>query len=313
VLALLGLPGCITVNLLGLGPGELEESVVAGERGPKILLLDIDGLISEASRGSRFGLRLFDATTARVREQLDRAERDDEIRGLLLRINSPGGTASASEVVYREILRFKQKQGIPVVAQLMGTAASGGYYVAMAADVIYAQPTSVTGSIGVLLANVSVAGLMEKLGIEDQTLTSGPYKDAGSPLRRLRPEEREQLQSVVDDLHARFREVVGAGRPALDAERVSTLADGRIYSAGQALELGLIDGIATLPETVRALERRAGLEASRVVSYHRPGEWRANLYSVAPAPEPPSAELGTLLGLGPQPAFLYLWWPGATQ
>ena len=152
---------------------------------------------------------------SRVREQLDRARDDPEVRALLLRINSPGGTATASDLVYGEILRFKRERGVPVVAQLMGLATSGGYYVAMAADVVVAHPTTVTGSIGVRFVSVSLAGLMEKVGIEDQTLVAGSHKDAGSPLRRLTREERAHLQSVLDDLHSRFEQVVAAGRPNL--------------------------------------------------------------------------------------------------
>jgi protease-4 len=248
-----------------------------------------------------------------VREQLDRARDDDEVRGVLLRIQSPGGTVTASDIIYREIVRFKEQTKRPVVAQCMGLCASGGYYVAMAADRMLAHPTSVTGSIGVIFTGLSLAGLMEKIGVEDQTLTSGPYKDAGTPLRRMTPEEQQQLQSVIDDLFASFVEVVRKGRPALPADDLTRLADGRIYSARQAKEAGLVDEIGYLPDAVDELERRAGLEESRVVVYHRPREWRENLYSASAPPEPrallPNASrLAAAFG-GPA-GFLYLWWPG---
>lgn len=272
--------GCITIDVFGGGEGAaLVESVVRGREGPKILLLDIDGVIGEAAPSSGFfgGPEL--GTVARVVEMLDRARADDKISAVVLRIDSPGGTATASEQVYEEIVRFKSERRIPVAAQLMGTATSGAYYVAMAADTIQAHPTTVTGSIGVIFTSLSFAGLMEKLGVEDQTLTGGEFKDAGSPFRRLSSEERAQLQTIVDDLHARFREIVGRGRPKLSPDQIARLASGRVFSARQALDHGLVDRIGSLEEMVREVERRIGVTKSRVVAYHRPREVRRNLYT----------------------------------
>jgi protease-4 len=303
----------VTVDLPLGGRGELQEKVVFGTGGPKLLMIDLDGVLSEEDDAGSLGLGGRESAVARVREQLDRARDDDEVRGVLLRIQSPGGTVTASDIIYREIVRFKEQTKRPVVAQCMGLCASGGYYVAMAADRMLAHPTSVTGSIGVIFTGLSLAGLMEKIGVEDQTLTSGPYKDAGTPLRRMTPEEQQQLQSVIDDLFASFVEVVRKGRPALPADDLTRLADGRIYSARQAKEAGLVDEIGYLPDAVDELERRAGLEESRVVVYHRPREWRENLYSASAPPEPrallPNASrLAAAFG-GPA-GFLYLWWPG---
>lgn len=306
--------GCISIDLLGGGDAPLQQSVVAGSGGPKILLLDVDGVVGgEADATSFFG---FDETSmvARIREVLDEARQDPEIRGLLLRIDSPGGTATASEQVYTEILRFKKERGAPVVAQLLTTAASGGFYIAMAADEVQAHPTTVVGSIGVIFTSLNVAGLMDKLGIEDQTITGGEFKDIGSPFRPLTGEERRQLQSIVDDLHARFREVVERGRPKLTAERVAELANGRIYSAPQALENGLVDRIGAMADAVGLLSDRIGAPRVRVVAYHRPNSPRRNFYMKSPAGVPGLAEtpalssvLEPLLG---RPGFHYLWWPG---
>jgi protease-4 len=284
--------------------------VVRGERGPKILLVAIEGLILETPESRTLGLRRRESLVAKVQEQLDRARDDSAVRALLLRINSPGGTATASDIVHREILEFKRERDVPVVAEMMGTAASGGYYVAMAADRVIAHPTTVTGSIGVRFASVNVVGLMEKLGIEDQTIVAGEQKDAGSPLRRMTAAERAQIQSILDDMHERFKAVVAAGRSGLDAERIDALADGRIFGAAQAERLGLVDGIGYLDDAVAEAEGLAGLTESRVVTYHRPREWKQNLYNGPLVPERVELELTSPLSELPRPGFLYLWAPG---
>jgi protease-4 len=310
LLAALLLVGCININIGAGRRAELVEKVVYGTKGPKILLIDIDGSISELAEPRALGFGEHESMVSRVRAQLDRAEEDGGIRAIILRINSPGGTAAASEIVYSEIRRFKEKHQIPVIAQMMGVAASGGYYLAMSADTVRALPTTITGSIGVIFSGVSLSGLMEKIGIENQTLTTGPYKDAGSPLRQMTDDERAQLTSVLDALYARFLEVVAAGRPDLSREEIEEHADGRIFSAAQAEANGLIDAIGDLPGAVKVAEERAGIETSRVVAYGRPDEWRENLYSMSATPVP-AVSPWSILGPQSEPTFLYLWWPGA--
>jgi protease-4 len=310
------LGGCIQIDIFGGGRGGLVESTVRGDRGPKILMLEIDGVIQQEEQSGPLGASR-ESTVARVREQLDRARRDRQVRGLLLRINSPGGGATASDLIHAELMRFKQQRDIPIVAHLLGMATSGGYYVAMAADQVVAEPTTVTGSIGVIFVGVNFAGLMESWGIEDQTIAAGAHKDAGSPLRRMTREERRIFQGVVEDLHDRFQQVVTEGRPKLDRLQVEALADGRIYSATQALENGLVDQIGSLEDSIEQLEKKLGVSESVVVSYHRPHEWRQNLYTQAPVPFP-AARSSVRGGLDPAlllgamtPGFHYLWWPGA--
>lgn len=309
LLALLA-SGCVTIDLPGGKPGPLVETVLEGDGPAKVLLLEIDGVIAESPERSRFGFDERESLVARVRAELEKARRDEDVRAVVLRIASPGGTATASEIVYREIRRFKEARSVPVVAELMGVATSGAYYVAMAADAVLAHPTTVTGSIGVIFSGVNVSGLLGKLGIEDQTFTAGEYKDSGSPLREMRPEERRQIQAILDDLHQRFREVVAEGRPQLGAERVAALSDGRLYSAEQALASGLIDGITDLPGAIDEAKRRAGVAEARVVSFHRDRDWRENLYTQPPAAQAPLLELPGLFGGLRSPGFLYLWWPG---
>ena len=302
--------GCITVDILGGKLGSLRETVIEGERGPKIALIEIEGVLSEGSRPTRLGFSEDESPVARVRAQLDKAAKDRAVKAVVLRIHSPGGTATASEIIYGEIQRFKAKKSVPVVAQLMGIATSGAYYAAMAADSVYANPTTVTGSIGVIFVSVNVSGLMAKLGLADQTITTGPYKDTGSPLRPMTPEDRALMQGVLNDLYRRFVQVVAAGRPQLPAARVAEFADGRIYSAAQAQANGLVDGIADLPSTIDEVRRRAGLEDVRVVAYHRRREWRENLYTLPSSLETLAAKPTALLDLLHGPAFAYLWWPG---
>ncbi len=311
LLAVGGLTGCLNLDVGNLGsPRPLRETTVLGDAGPKLAMVDVSGLIIEAAPRPRFlGFPSGPGPVARLREALDLAAEDPDVAALLLRIRSPGGTVGATETVHHELLRWKTRTQRPVIAYMDGLATSGGYYVAMAADEIIAQPAAVTGSIGVLLSGVNVTGLLDRFGVADQSFTSGPYKDAGSPLRDMSPEEAAQLQGVVDDLHSRFLDVVEAGRPQLERSRIVQLSDGRIYTARQALDVGLIDAIGHLEDAAAAAERRAGISESRVVIY-RPasGEYRRNIYS---APNLPPAQVVELKLLPDEamlsPGFYYLW------
>ncbi|HEY3066691.1 MAG TPA: signal peptide peptidase SppA [Methylomirabilota bacterium] len=313
VLVALALSGC-SVLTIDLTPRirPLEEATVEGRGESKILLLDISGFISEEGTptltigGSPPRVSLL----VRVREELKKAEEDRHVRALVVRINSPGGTVTASDIVFRELEMFKQRTKIPVVAVMVDVAASGGYYIALAADTIVAHPTSVTGSIGVIMISVNAQGLMEKLGLATNTIKSGPRKDMGSPFRTLEPEERAIFQSVIDDLYAQFvAKVVERRGIPLDAAR--TIADGRIYTSEQAMRLRLIDRIGYMNDVLDVARQAAGVSEARVVVYHRPREYRATYYAgpshSATGVETPVATLAALLGPGPR--FLYLWWP----
>lgn len=315
-LSLLGcavaLVGCISINLPGALPKPLTETVVRGSGDSKLLLLGIDGVMQESTGPvDLFGIAQ-ESPISRLRDELDAARADAAIRGILLRINSPGGTVTAAEILYDEIQRFKRERGIPIVAQFMGIAASGGYYVAMAADEIVAYPTTVTGSIGVVASLFpNLSGLMEKAGLEDQTIVSGAYKDSGSILRPMRINERVQLQSVIDDLHERFVEVVEKGRENLDRAQIEQLADGRIYSARQAHEEGLVDHVGDIEVAVERLHARAGIRTARMIRYHRPSEYRSNFFTRSNLPR---ASAPSFMPVWPKlraPGFLYLWAPGA--
>lgn len=310
VTAMLALAGCSLISL-DLQPRikPLVEETVEGAGAQKILLLDLSGLLAEDMPTLSIGSpppRV--PLLARVREELRKAEADERVRALVLRINSPGGTITASDVLYQEILAFKKRRGIPVVAAIMDVGASGGYYAALAADSIIAHPTTVTGSIGVVMMTLNAQGLMDKLGLAPSAIKSGPMKDAGSPFRALTAEERAVFQHVIDDMHGRFVRLIVDARK-LPEPRVRALADGRIYTAQQALELGLVDRVGYLEDALEAARKAASLKEAKVVMYHRPREYRANYYSAAPRETADIAalHLAGLLGAGPR--FLYLWWP----
>jgi protease-4 len=280
----------------------LTERVISGEGRDKVLLLDISGIISSQESSSLLPSKKGPGLLARVREELDRARTDKNVKALVLRINSPGGGVTASDMLYHEIRKYKQDTGVKVLAHFMDMGTSGAYYTALAADRITAQPTSVTGSIGVIMFRIDATGLMQKIGVQTYEITSGEKKGMGSPFRILSPEERGIFQGVVDSLQERFVNTVVEGR-SLPPDTVKKLADGRIYTSQEAKTAGLLDGIGYLDDAIDQVKKLAGLEQARVVTYIRPGEYRANLYSVNLI----SIDMGEMVQ--PGVSFMYLWWP----
>jgi protease-4 len=310
--------GCIFVSTKGLlsrGPQPFEETVLFGQGKDKILFIEIRGVISERKSSKPFQIQVEPSMVASVKEQLDMAARDARIKGILLMINSPGGTVTASDILYNEIMGFKAAKQVKVVALLNGTATSGAYYIAQAADRILAYPTTVTGSIGVVLLNLNLNGLMEKIGVSNATVKSGMYKDLGSPFRQPVEGEKEILQGVVDELHGRFVRVVGENRGGLNLADRPDLVDGRIFTARQALSEGLIDQIGYVGDAVGWVRSSAAVPDARVIRYQRGGEYRPNMYYYG-QDRPAQAEFniikldleGFLSGIGP--TFMYLWMPG---
>ena len=311
----LSLSGCVFVtgnfNPFATKPGPLEEHVISGEGSAKVLLIDISRTIGSQEEEGTLGVKHRESTTARVREELDQAAKDDHVRAVVLRINSPGGTVTASDIVFHQLMDFKAKRHVPVVAQVLDMATSGAYYVALAADEIVASPMSVTGSVGVVMYNLNLSGLMEKIGVANQTIRAGAHKDIGSPLRKMTPEEERILQEVINQMQDHFLALVRERRAGLTDDAVKTIADGRVLTADQALQLGLIDRIGYLQETIEDAERRAGTTEARVITYRRPDEFAENIYSgaaVAPAQmNLINFDFGGWGHAGPQ--FLYMWLP----
>jgi len=313
VLSLLLLSGCAHFSLLP-ETKPLEEQVLEGQGKPKILLLDLDGPISFKQESGPLKIDERPSKVAFFREALRKAEADPDLAGVIVRINSPGGSAAASDTIHHEIMSFRQKRKIPVSAFIQELAASGGYYVASASGRIIASPTAVTGSIGVIAMKFNVEGLFSKIGVSEETYKSGPKKDFMSPFRPSTEEEKQMLQGIIDKLYARFVEVVYANRQQLlTEEQVKTLADGRILTAGQALEAKLIDQVAYLDETIEGMKKELNLEQAKVVTYIRPRTFKSNIYSEMPQPGPPVLNLISInagdLSLFSGIQFMYLWNP----
>ncbi len=309
--ALLLVSGCAFVKVpLSEPVRPLEEHVIEGEGRAKFLLLDVTGFISEKGRAGSQLAKEKPSLVADIREALQKAEKDDEVRGVIVRINSPGGTVAASDIIRHELLAFKERRKVPVYACITGIGASGGYYVATAADEISAHPTAVTGSIGVLLMTFNVEGLLTKIGVTERTVKSADKKDILSLFRPATPEEERLVQEIIDRLARRFVEAVqsrhGNTIPKGELER---LADGRIFTADQALEARLIDRIGYLDDAVAVMKKTLNLDKARVVSYYHPGSYRGSIYSASPDEGPSllSAVTGGLETAGPE--FMYLWRP----
>ena len=288
----------------------LEEKIIEGGTGPgKILLIDIDGPISNRPKKTLTGFDRETGMVDRIREILKKAAEDQHIKGLLLRINSPGGTVTASDIIYQQITAFKKKYNIKVYVSVVDIAASGGYYVAMAGDTIMMHPTSLTGSIGVLAMKVNLQGLMGKVGVEFEMVKSTEKKDFMSPFRPLSLEERELFQETIDRYYERFIEIVALNRYRLDIKKVRGLADGRIYDARQALKNNLIDSIGYLGDAIELIKKELNQPRLQVVTYSRSGDYKSNYYS----------SFGSLNGINLvnldlginwsqlSPQFMYLW------
>jgi protease-4 len=289
------------------GVEPFEEKTLRGSGKNKILLVDLSGVITDQDKRSLLGFGKEVSDVARIKEELEKAGQDKRVKAIILRIDSPGGTVTACDIIHQEILRYKKKHNVFVAASFMNVSASGGYYIATAADRIVAHPTTITGSIGVIVTKFNVKGLMDKLGVQEESIKSGDKKDILSPFRGSTPEERKIVQEIIDSLYQKFLSVIEQGRPGISRTELKTLADGRVFTAQQALKAKLIDDIGYLDDTVEMVKQKTGLEEARLVTYHRPMAYKNNIYSQA------NIQLFNIGGSGfteyfPM-SFMYLWNP----
>ena len=294
----------------------LTETVVLEDPGAdasaKIALIQITGMIADADR--RGLVTKGENPVARIVESLQKAAKDSKIKAIVLRINSPGGTVTASDVVYREIQHFNDTTKKPVVVLMSDVAASGGYYIACAADEIIAHPTTITGSIGVIIQTFNFSEGMRRIGINADAITSGPNKATGSPFEPMPPEHRALLQGLVDEFYANFVAIVTASRPSLSIADLTWITDGRVVTGKRAAEVGLVDRTGDLRDAFAAAKKRANLTAAKLVKYHRPLEYVGSAYAQRPTTNPQVNMLQLNVDAGPlldQSGFYYLWDPAA--
>jgi protease-4 len=241
-------------------------SSYARTAGNELAVVRISGVISEY--GADAGLFGYgEDSVSAVLNRLSMIKRDESVKGVLLLIESPGGTVTASDVIYHAVREFKEETGTPVVTMMKGMATSGAYYVAAASDYIVAYPTTITGSIGVILYSFNFKGLMDKYGVKYVAVKTGEFKDMMSPFKGINGAELAYMQTIVDRMLEQFVSAVAGGRKNLSVERVKKLADGRIYIAEDAVALGLIDATGYFKDAVEALAERAGIAAPIVVEF----------------------------------------------
>ncbi len=300
------------IHLDLLGQEKLEEIVlVPSPAKEKILMIDIDGMISSALDTGLFSREKN--AVSRVFERLEMAARDPWVKAIVLRIDTPGGEVTASDIIYHEILRFKERTGRPVLGLMMSVAASGGYYIASACDFIMAHPSTLTGSIGVISVFPNVESLMAKVGVKVSVIKSGASKDSGSPFRDMTEEEKGVFQGVIDEYYEGFLAVVTRSRKdKIPAEKLSTIADGRVYTAPQALKLGLIDAIGYFDDAFGKALSLVPLKSAKLVSYTYYPKTKTNIYAgrlgdFSPLDAKVLESMLAVLRTG----FYYLWLPQA--
>ncbi len=281
MIILFSVTGCTTpkIRLFPSQADPLKEFTLAGEADQKIVVIPVRGIISDAPKEGF--IRTRPSLVQEVVSQLRLAARDKDVRAVILKINSPGGSVTASDILFNEIRNFKKRTGAKVVAAMMGVAASGGYYLALPADYILAHPTTVTGSVGVIFVRPQVAGLMHKIGVGVQVNKSGKLKDMGSPFRAATAQEEKILQDLTDRLGDRFVDLVAKYRH-LDPKAAAEIATARVYLANEALALGLVDGVGYLDEALAVARKQAGLPPdAKVVVYRRTEYPDDNIYNTS--------------------------------
>ncbi len=306
------------MKLFSDAPEPLTEITLSGSGKEKVAVISVSGEISgQARRGLIVSPK--SSMLQEVVARLNLAQADSDVKALVLKVESPGGSITASDILYNELVNFKKQTGVPVVVSMMNVAASGGYYVSLPADYIMAHPTTVTGAVGVIFFRPQVQNLMEKVGVGVTVYKSGCYKDMGSPFRPIAEKEKEIFSTMIDLFAGRFLNQVQKHRnmTASDLEEIQTA---RIYSAQEAQEAGLIDAIGYLEDALSRARQLADLpENARVVVYRRTDYPNDNIYNSLEAFSPENGGqslihidlLNTLPGC--RTGFYYLWWPSVTE
>jgi len=299
---------------------EVETSDAGMFTGDKVAMITVSGLIANMKSGSL--LSSGSNPVSDYRETLDAITRDPSVKAVILRINSPGGTVTASDMMYKDTLEFKKKSGKPVVVCMMDVCASGGYYLSCAADYRIAYPTTITGSIGVIIETANFNGTLHKIGVATESVKSAVNKDMGSPFKKpvdpdapLTENDRELLQQIVNQFYDGFKGVVKASPQHIKDADWTMLTDGRVVTGRDAVGYGLIDEVGTLDSAIRKAKSLAHIDKAKIIVYSRKDETRGSIYADNPGignTQPTvnmlniNVDLGDLIPKG-QSQFLYLW------
>ncbi|WP_053367392.1 signal peptide peptidase SppA [Bacillus sp. FJAT-27245] len=242
-----------------------EEVLQEGNEFKKIIVLDVNGTIQDTGESMPLlGGQAYNHKT--FMKKLEDAGNDPNVKGIIVRVNSPGGGVVESAEIHDKIVSIQKEKKKPVYISMASMAASGGYYISAPADKIFASPETLTGSLGVIMQGINYEGLAKKYGVEFMTIKSGPYKDIMSPAREMTLEEKKILQSMINNSYEGFVKVISEGRK-MPADQVKKIADGRIYDGRQAKELGLIDGFGYLDDTIAQMKKDKNLSGAKVVRY----------------------------------------------
>ncbi len=258
--------GALTTQVEDKSTKKLTENVIGGTGTDKILLIPLKGVITNQS-----AKKLFLETPSiidSVKQQLEQAQEDNDVKAVIFEINSPGGGITASDILYKEILEFKEKTNKKVIVSMQDVAASGAYYISAAADKIVSHPTTITGSIGVIMPLISIADLVEKYGIKDNSIKSGEMKSIGSPLKKMSEDERKVLYGIVDEMYTRFVNIIAVGRN-MQIEDVKMLADGRIYTGKQAVDNGLVDQLGYIEDAITLAKSITDIDKATIIRYKK--------------------------------------------
>jgi protease-4 len=279
---------------------------------PHVAIIDVDGLLLNTNLVGPYSSG--DNPVDVFREKLDAAAADPCAVAVVVRINSPGGSVTASDIMWRDLQRFREKTQRPVVACLMDLGTSGAYYLSTACDLIVAHPTTVTGGIGVVLNLYNLEDTMNVLNIVSQSVKAGEKIDLGSVTRPLKPEEEQLLKRMANEFYDRFRTEVCQRRKSVDAKDEATF-DGRVFTASHALKRGLIDQIGYLDDALDKARELASQPHAGVVLLHRSGDVGRTPYATTPNyPIHVNFLPASLPGLDRNklPTFLYMWQPDPT-
>jgi len=325
ITALVGLVGApLLLTMWGCGARTLRVDIVPVEEkltpqtieqdpgmfvNDEIAVINLSGLLTDARSSSVLSQGYNKVSD--LRETLNAIELDPSVKAVILRLNTPGGTITATDMMYRDLVEFKKRSHKPVVACMLDVCASGGFYVSCAADYRIAYPSTITGSIGVIVQTINFTGTLDKLGISAKAITSGPNKDVLSPLRPLNKNDEATAQYMVDQFYGQFSSLVKATHPKVDPAKWPMLTDGRVVTGKDAADYGLVDQTGDVNDAINKAKELGHISKARVVMYTRLEEHRGSIYA---ASNPPAPQINFLnLNIDNEfmpsahPQFFYLW------